>query len=214
MLLTNRGPIKEVNFPDNANNPKPDAWLFSFIAFVINTLLADWIGPIKKPFIDAKTRNIIFDFKKSIIVEDKIKPIREIIITDFDEYLSFAYPPIIAPIKAVIFINTDNINKSLISRSNVPGIFEFVVLFLHKIRTFWINSYLLDFDIASMNSGQKYNVPFTPPRVSFKKASELERIMVENLSTLKIILSRTRNTTAVHKNTLLRIVFFSINVII
>ena len=42
------------------------------------------------------------------------------IITDLDVYLSFAYPPMIAPIKAVIFMSIDSTSKSLISKLNTP----------------------------------------------------------------------------------------------
>ena len=67
-MLTNNGPIKDVNFPDNANSPKPDAWLFSSMDLVMKTLLADWIGPIKKPFIAAKIKKSDCDSIKRIIV--------------------------------------------------------------------------------------------------------------------------------------------------
>ena len=86
----------------------------------MKTLLADWIGPIKKPFIAAKIKKNNCDLTKRIIVEENIKPNREKIITDLDVNLSFAYPPTIAPIKAVIFISTDNTSKSLISKLNTP----------------------------------------------------------------------------------------------
>ena len=86
-MLTNNGPIKDVNFPDNANRPKPDAWLFSSIDLVMKTLLADWIGPIKKPFIAAKNKKNNCDLTKRIIVEENIKPNREKIITDLDDHM-------------------------------------------------------------------------------------------------------------------------------
>ena len=120
MVLTSNGPIKDVNFPDKANSPNPDAWLFSSMDLVMKTLLADWIGPIKKPFIAAKNKKNNCDLTKRIIVEENIKPNREKIITDLDVNLSFAYPPTIAPIKAVIFISIDNTSKSLISKLNTP----------------------------------------------------------------------------------------------
>ena len=74
MVLTSNGPIKDVNFPDKANSPKPDAWLFSSMDLVMKTLLADWIGPIKNPFIAAKTKKSNCVLIKRIIVDEKIKP--------------------------------------------------------------------------------------------------------------------------------------------
>ena len=74
-MLTNNGPINEVNFPDKANRPKPEAWLFSSIDLVMKTLLADWIGPIKKPFIAAKIKKNNCDLTKRIIDEEIIKAI-------------------------------------------------------------------------------------------------------------------------------------------
>ena len=59
ILPTSKGPIKEVSFPDKANKPNPVAWLFWSIDFVIKTLLADWIGPMNNPFIDARIKKII-----------------------------------------------------------------------------------------------------------------------------------------------------------
>ena len=53
-VLTNKGPRKEVNFPEVANNPNPFPWLFLFNMDVITTRLADCIGPINKPFIAAR----------------------------------------------------------------------------------------------------------------------------------------------------------------
>ena len=120
MVLTSNGPIKDVNFPDKANNPKPDAWLFWSIDLVMKTLLADWIGPIKKPFIAAKIKKSSCVLIKRIIVDENIKPNKEKIMTDLDVNLSLAYPPIIAPIKAVIFISIDKTSKSLISNLNTP----------------------------------------------------------------------------------------------
>ena len=77
IVLTSNGPIKDVNFPDKANSPKPDAWLFSSMDLVMKTLLADCIGPIKKPFIEAKIKKNNFVFTKRIIPAEIIKPIRE-----------------------------------------------------------------------------------------------------------------------------------------
>ena len=121
------GEFEEVSFPDKANKPNPVAWLFLSIDFVIKTLLADWIGPMNNPFIDARIKNIILALTKRIIPEEIIKPIREKIMTDFEPNLSFANPPRMAPIKAVIFINIDKISKSLISKlktwtANIPPI--------------------------------------------------------------------------------------------
>ena len=56
----------------------------------MKTLLADWIGPIKKPFIAAKIKKNNCDLTKRIIDEEIIKPNKEKIITDLDENLSFA----------------------------------------------------------------------------------------------------------------------------
>ena len=120
MVLTSNGPIKDVNFPDKANRPNPDAWFFSSMDLVIKTLLADCTGPINKPFIAAKNKKNNLVSIKRIIVEEIIKPSREKIITDLDVNLSFAYPPTIAPIKAVMFISIDNTSKSLISRLKTP----------------------------------------------------------------------------------------------
>ena len=53
-VLTNKGPRKEVNFPEVANKPNPFPWLFLFSMDVITTRIADCIGPINKPFIAAR----------------------------------------------------------------------------------------------------------------------------------------------------------------
>ena len=90
MVLTSSGPIKDVNFPDKANNPKPDAWLFWSIDLVMKTLLADWIGPIKKPFIAAKIKKSSCVLIKRIIVDENIKPNKEKIMTDLDVNFSEA----------------------------------------------------------------------------------------------------------------------------
>ena len=47
-VLTNKGPKKEVSFPEVANNPNPFPWLFLPNIDVITTRLADWIGPKKE----------------------------------------------------------------------------------------------------------------------------------------------------------------------
>ena len=57
-VLTSRGPKKDVNFPEVANKPNPFPWLFFFNMDVITTRLADCIGPINKPFIAAKKKNV------------------------------------------------------------------------------------------------------------------------------------------------------------
>ena len=51
---------------------------------VIKTLLADCIGPIKKPFIAAKNKKNNCVLIKRIIVDEKISPNKEKIITDLD----------------------------------------------------------------------------------------------------------------------------------
>ena len=71
---------------------------------------------MNNPFIDARIKKIILTLIKRIIPEEIIKPTREKIMTDFEPNLSFANHPRMAPIKAVIFINTDKISKSLISK--------------------------------------------------------------------------------------------------
>ena len=56
-VLTNKGPKKDVNFPDVANKPNPLPWLLLFNRDVITTRLADCTGPINKPFIAARKKN-------------------------------------------------------------------------------------------------------------------------------------------------------------
>ena len=55
-VLTNKGPKKDVNFPDVANKPNPLPWLLLFNRDVITTRLADCTGPINKPFIAARKK--------------------------------------------------------------------------------------------------------------------------------------------------------------
>ena len=119
-VLTNKGPKKEVSFPEVANNPNPLPWLFLVSIDVITTRLADWIGPINKPLIDARKKNIDVEKVNKIADEDIIKPIKEKIITIFDPYLSLAIPPKNAPINADIFISTESFKRSFISRLKTP----------------------------------------------------------------------------------------------
>ena len=101
---TNKGPTKDVNLPDVANKPNPLPWLFLFNIDVITTWLADCIGPINKPLIAARKRNVDAERVNRIAVDEKINPIKEKIITIFEPYLSLAIPPINAPINAVILL--------------------------------------------------------------------------------------------------------------
>ena len=119
-VLTNKGPKKEVSLPEVANKPNPLPWLFLLSIDVITTRLADWIGPMNKPLIAARKKNVTTEKVNKIIREDIIKPIKEKIITILDPYLSLAIPPKKAPTNAVIFINTESFKSSFISRLNTP----------------------------------------------------------------------------------------------
>ena len=77
MVLTNNGPMNDVNFPDKANSPKPDAWLFSSMDLVMKTLLADCIGPIKKPFIAAKNKKNNCVLIKELLLMKKLNLIEK-----------------------------------------------------------------------------------------------------------------------------------------
>ena len=48
IVPTSRGPAKAVILPEKLNNPKPFPKLFELNSFVINTLLALCIEPMKK----------------------------------------------------------------------------------------------------------------------------------------------------------------------
>ena len=81
-VLTNKGPKKEVSFPDVANKPNPLPWLFLSRMDVITTRLADCIGPINKPLIAARKKKIGTVKVNKIVVEESIKPINEKTITN------------------------------------------------------------------------------------------------------------------------------------
>ena len=87
---------------------------------VITTRLADCIGPINKPLIAARIKNVDVEKVNRIAIDEIINPIREKIIIIFDPYLSLAIPPIKAPINAVTFISTESFKRSFISRLNTP----------------------------------------------------------------------------------------------
>ena len=120
IVLTNKGPKKEVNFPDVANKPNPLPWLFLFNIDVITTRLADCIGPIKKPLIAARKKYVDAENVNKIATDENIRPIKERIITILDPYLSLAHPPTNAPVNAVIFIRIESFKRSFISRLNTP----------------------------------------------------------------------------------------------
>ncbi len=58
IVLTNKGPKKDVSLPDVANKPNPLPWLPLFNKDVITTRLADCTGPINKPLIAARKKNV------------------------------------------------------------------------------------------------------------------------------------------------------------
>jgi len=119
-VLTSRGPTKDVDLPDVANKPNPLPWLFLFNIDVITTRLADCIGPINKPLIAARKKNVDTEKVNRMATDESIKPIKEKIITILDPYLSLAIPPTNAPINAVTFISTESFKRSFISRLNTP----------------------------------------------------------------------------------------------
>ena len=119
-VLTNKGPMKDVNLPEVANKPNPLPWLFLFSIDVITTRLADCIGPINKPLIVARKKNVDTEKVNRIATDESINPIKEKIIIILDPYLSLAIPPTNAPINAVIFISTESFKRPFISRLNTP----------------------------------------------------------------------------------------------
>ena len=54
------------------------------------------------------------------MLEENINPNNEIIIIFLEPYLSLAKPPTNAPMNAVMFIKTEIVKSSLISRLNTP----------------------------------------------------------------------------------------------
>ena len=80
-MLTKKGPTKDVNLPDVANKPNPLPWLFLFNIDVITTRLADCIGPINKPLIAARKKNVDAEKVNKIAIDENINPVKEKIIT-------------------------------------------------------------------------------------------------------------------------------------
>ena len=119
-VLTSKGPKKDVNLPDVANKPNPLPWLFLFSIDVITTRLADCIGPMNKPLIAARKKNVETEKVNRMVIDENINPIKEKIITILDPNLSLAIPPTNAPKNAVIFISTESFKRSFISRLNTP----------------------------------------------------------------------------------------------
>ena len=56
---------------------------------VITTRLADCIGPINKPLIAARKKNVDTEKVNSMATDENINPIKEKIITILDPYLSW-----------------------------------------------------------------------------------------------------------------------------
>ena len=86
----------------------------------MTTRLADCIGPMNKPLIAARKKNVETEKVNRMVIDENIKPIKEKIITILDPNLSLAIPPTNAPKNAVIFISTESFKRSFISRLNTP----------------------------------------------------------------------------------------------
>ena len=60
-----------------ANKPNPLPWLFLFNIDVITTRLADCIGPINKPLIAARKKNVEVEKVNRMAIDENINPIKE-----------------------------------------------------------------------------------------------------------------------------------------
>ena len=76
-MLTSSGPIKDVNLPEVAKRPKPLPWLSLSKIEDTTTLLADCNGPINRPLIAAKKKNVDAENVNKIAIDDDNKFLAE-----------------------------------------------------------------------------------------------------------------------------------------